>query len=66
MVWMADKAKRNMKKYNVVVNAVNTDDKRTIEEYGLSRGICINGAPIIKRMAPWNEIEPIIKQAVRN
>lgn len=64
--WMADRAKRNMKKYNIVVNAVNTDDRKIVEKYGLSRGICINGAPIIKRMAAWKEIETIIKQTVRN
>jgi ribosomal protein S18 acetylase RimI-like enzyme len=61
--WMVDKVKRGMKKYHAVVNAINTDDRRNIEEYGLSRGVCVNGAPIIKRMASWKEIESIIKQA---
>ena len=62
--WMVDKIKQNMKKYNAVVNAINTDDRKVIEEYGMSRGICINGTPIIKRMASWKEIEPIIKQTI--
>jgi GNAT superfamily N-acetyltransferase len=64
--WMVDKIKRNIKKYDTVVNTVNTDDRKMIEKYGLSRGVCINGTPIIKRMAPWKEIESIIKQTMRH
>jgi len=63
--WMVDKVKRGMKKHDAVVNAINTDDRKMIEEYGLSRGVCINGAPIIKRMASWKEIESIVKQALQ-
>jgi len=62
--WMVDKIKRNMKKYDAVVNAINTDDRKVIEEYGMSRGVCINGVPIVKRMASWKEIESIVKQAI--
>lgn len=62
--WMVDKIKRNMKKYDAVVNAINTDDRRIIEEYGMSRGVCINGTPIVKRMASWKEIESIVKQKI--
>jgi len=61
--WMVDKIKRNMKRYNAVVNAINTDNRKIIEEYGLSRGVCINGVPAMKRMASWKEIESIVKQA---
>jgi len=64
--WMVDKIKRNMKKYNAVVNAINTNDRKIIEEYGLSRGVYINGSPTIKRMASWKEIESFIKQAVQH
>jgi GNAT superfamily N-acetyltransferase len=62
--WMVAKVRRGMKKYGVVVNAFNTDDRRIIEKYGLSRGICINGVPVLKRMASLKEIESVIKQMI--
>ena len=62
--WMVDKVKRGMKKYGAVVNAINTDDRTVIEEYGLSRGVCINGKPVLKRMASWKEIDFAVKQAI--
>jgi hypothetical protein len=61
---MVAKVRRGMKKYGVVVNAFNTDDRRIIEKYGLSRGICINGVPVLKRMASLKEIESVIKQMI--
>jgi len=62
--WMVKKIKQNIKKYDAVVNAINIDDRRVIEEYGMSRGICINGTRVIKRMASWKEIETIVRQAI--
>jgi hypothetical protein len=62
--WMVDKVKRGMKKYGALVNAVNTDDRTVIEEYGLSRGVCINGKPVLKRMASWKEIDFAVKQVI--
>jgi GNAT superfamily N-acetyltransferase len=62
--WMADKVKCGMKKYDAVVNIINTDDRTVIEEYGLSRGVCINGKPVLKRMASWEEIDFAAKQAI--
>jgi len=62
--WMVDKVKRGMKRYGAVVNAVNTDDRRVIEEYGLSRGVCINGTPVLKRMASWKEIDFAVKRVI--
>jgi hypothetical protein len=64
--WMADKVKRGMKKYNTVVNVINTDDRTVIEEYGLSRGVCINGKPVLKRMASWKEVDFALKQVVEH
>jgi GNAT superfamily N-acetyltransferase len=64
--WMVDKVKRGMKKYGAVVNAINTDDRTVIEEYGLSRGICINGKPVVKRMASWKEIDFAVRQAIEH
>jgi hypothetical protein len=62
--WMVEKVRRGMKKYDAVVNAINTDDRTVIEEYGLSRGVCINGKPMLKRMASWKEIDSAVKQAI--
>jgi GNAT superfamily N-acetyltransferase len=64
--WMVDKTRLGMKKCNVIINAINTDNRKVIEKYGISRGISLNGKPIIKRMASWKEIEPIIKQSMLN
>jgi GNAT superfamily N-acetyltransferase len=64
--WMVDKVKLHTKKYGAVVNEINTDDKRVIEEYGISRGVCINGKPAIKRMASWKEVNAIVKQALQH
>ena len=64
--WMVDKIKRNMKKYDAVVNAINTDDRKVMEKYGMSRGVCVNGVPILKRMASWKEVESILKQTIPN
>jgi GNAT superfamily N-acetyltransferase len=62
--WMVDKVKRGMKKYGAVINAINTDERAVIEEYGLSRGVCINGKPVLKRMASWKEIDSAVKEVV--
>ena len=61
--WMIDIIKRNIKKYpRVALNIVNTDDRKVIEEFGMARGIIINGKPVIKRMASWKEIRTEIEK----
>lgn len=60
---MVDKIKQNIGKYDAVVNIINTDDRENIEKYGMSRGVCINGVPVVKRVASWREIEKLVKQA---
>jgi len=61
--FMVDNIKRNVKKYpGIAVNIVKSDDRKTIEEFGISRGICINGKPVIKRMASWKEIKTEIEK----
>jgi GNAT superfamily N-acetyltransferase len=64
--WMVNRIKQGMNKYDAVVNVINTDDRKVIERYGLSRGVCINGVPIVKRMAPWKEVESIFKQIMQH
>ncbi|MFB0567227.1 MAG: GNAT family N-acetyltransferase [Candidatus Bathyarchaeia archaeon] len=56
--WMVDKIRRNMRKYSdVTLNVINTDSRDVIEQFGMSRGVFINGEPSIKRMASWKEIK---------
>ncbi|MHA2377941.1 MAG: GNAT family N-acetyltransferase [Candidatus Thorarchaeota archaeon] len=62
--WMVEKIRKRMKKYGATVQAVNTDDRNVVEEYGLSRGVCINGVPVIKRMATVKEVEAAVKAAL--
>lgn len=64
--WMVDKIQQHTKKYDAIVNEVNTDDRKVIEKYGISRGVYINGNPIIKRMASWKEVDTIIKQTLQH
>ena len=60
--WMVDKVARNLKKYDVVVKSVNTDERNVLEDYGLSRGVCINGMPVLKRMGTVKEVEALVKE----
>lgn len=61
---MIDDIKENVKKYpEVTVNIIKSDDRETIGEFGISRGICINGKPVIKRMASWKEVRTEIEKA---
>ncbi|MFX1316713.1 MAG: GNAT family N-acetyltransferase [Promethearchaeota archaeon] len=61
--FMVDLIKEKRNKYpEVTFKFINTDDRKIIEKFGISRGICINGKPVIKRMAAWEEIESEIKK----
>lgn len=63
---MVDSLKTNIKKYPVMtVNLVKTDDRKTIEEFGMARGVCINGDPVIRRMASWNEIRSEVEKCLK-
>jgi len=56
--YMINIIKEGIKKYpKVEINIINTDDRDMIEQTGISRGIRINGKPVIKRMASWEEVE---------
>jgi GNAT superfamily N-acetyltransferase len=64
--WMVDQARRNLRSYaGVKLNLINTDGKSLIERYGLSRGVSINGVPVIKRMASWKEIKSVLNKFVQ-
>jgi GNAT superfamily N-acetyltransferase len=63
--FMINSVKNKLKGYpNINLNLVNTDDRKIIENYGISRGIRINGKPVIKRMATWNEIKKEIDKVL--
>ncbi len=62
--WMADETRRNMKGSNTTLRLINTDSREAIEEFGLARGISINGSPVIKRMAAWTEIKSALNRAL--
>lgn len=65
--WMVDQIKRNAKRYpRTSVNVVNSDDRKVVEEFGLSRGVYVNKKPAVKRMAPWKEIEKAIEEFRKN
>jgi len=61
--WMADEINRNVKGYDMMLKRISTDNREAIEEFGLARGISINGKPAIKRMAAWKEIKSALDRA---
>lgn len=58
--WMIDNIKKNVEHAGGAVDVINTDSRDAIEKFGMARGVSINGAPVIKRMATWNEIKAIL------
>ena len=60
--WMMNRAKQKLATYDVQLNIINTDDRKTTEKYGMSRGIMVNGIPKIKRMVSWKEVESLLVQ----
>jgi len=60
--WMVDNIMRNAKRSGVRVNVINTDNRGTIEKFGIARGIAIKGEPVIKRMATWKEIKSAVER----
>lgn len=46
---------------NIKVDLINTNEREIIKDKGISRGICLNGKAIIKRMASLGEINQKIK-----
>lgn len=62
--WMADEISRNVKDSDITVKLINTDSREAIEEFGIARGVSINGVPVIKRMAAWKEIESALDRVI--
>ena len=56
--YMINIVKKEVEKYSTInMNIVNTDDSEFIKKLGISRGVYLNGKPIIKRMASFEEIK---------
>ena len=56
--YMVNTVKKEVEKFpNLMFNIINTDDRKLIENLGISRGVCLNGNPIFNRMASWKEIK---------
>ena len=54
-------AKRAVAKLNLEIREVETGDRAVAAEYGLTRGVLVNGRPVLKRMGPWREIEAALE-----
>ncbi len=61
--WMADEVTRNVTDPDMIIRQINTDNRESIEKFGLARGISINGKPVIKRMTAWKEIRSVLDGA---
>ncbi|MFX1454999.1 MAG: hypothetical protein ACFFDB_06450 [Promethearchaeota archaeon] len=56
--YMINTIKKELINYpKLEIKLVNTDDRKVIKKTGISRGIRINGKPVIKRMASWEEVK---------
>jgi len=62
--WMADEIYRSVKRQDIALKLINTDGRKAIEEFGLSRGVSVNGVAVVKRMAAWREIKPALEKAM--
>jgi len=55
---MIDDLSNNIKENsNIKLNIIKTNNRKIIEKFGISRGLIINGKPVIKRLALWNEMQ---------
>ncbi len=60
---MTDQVRKNVRRFpGVTVNMIDTDSRDTIEKFGMSRGVSINGEPVIKRMGSWKEIKSALER----
>ncbi|NHJ21969.1 MAG: GNAT family N-acetyltransferase [Candidatus Lokiarchaeota archaeon] len=63
---MIDDLNKNIEENpNLQFKAIKTDNREIIQKYGISRGLIIEGKPIIKRIALWNEMQKEIKKLLK-
>jgi len=61
--YMINTIKKEVEKFSdIKINLINTNNSKIIKDLGISRGIYLNGKPIIKRMASWEEIKTEIEK----
>lgn len=72
--WMIDGIRNHLGRLDVEVRMASADDRAVTEEYGLTRGVCVDGRPVITRLAPGtclrsetpvvheNRVEPVFQQ----
>jgi len=59
--WMAEITEEKLAKQGMAVRAVNTDRPVTKIKYGLSRGVVVDGNPVVCRLASQREVESALK-----
>ena len=60
---MIDELTQNIKQnLDINLKVVETNNREIIEKFGISRGLLIEGKPVLKRIALWNEMQKEIKK----
>jgi hypothetical protein len=49
------------KNVNIELSFVNTDDRKTVEKFGITFGLTINGKIVYNRIPSWDEIKKALK-----
>jgi hypothetical protein len=49
------------KNANIELNFINTDDRKTVEKFGITFGLTINGKIVYNRIPSWDEIKKALK-----
>jgi len=57
--------KNTEKKPKIKPKIISTNNRELIEKYGISRGLLIEGKPILKRIALWTEMQKEIKNLLK-
>ncbi|HHY34859.1 MAG TPA: GNAT family N-acetyltransferase [Firmicutes bacterium] len=60
--WMIHGIKRYLGQFDVELRFLNTDDRAVAEQYGMTRGVYMDGRPLIARLAPGREVARIVKR----
>jgi GNAT superfamily N-acetyltransferase len=56
--YMINTFKKELNQYsNLEISIIDTNNKELIQNIGMARGVCLNGFPILNRMASWKELE---------
>ena len=65
--FMVNSVKKGTEKYpQLTIKCINTGNSEIVHSTGISRGICFNGMPIIKRMASWEEIKSKVDKNINS